>query len=428
MNNNKLDEMIASVNEVIRAKCPMRVNGSAASNRTQEYAGQVMTESCRRLHKLGYYLSDIGGLQEKHIAALVTDWHAQPLATKTMQNQLSRLRIFCRWLGRENLVKKGGVASYFPELDPKAFKVSTVAVKSKSWSGNGLDVVQKIKEAWLHDARHGGMLMLGVAFGLRKKEMLRIKLWKADMGTSLDIDGSVAKNGRFRSIPIESGEFAEFGLAQRRALDEVKKLCGKYETLGWRGLTFKQGENRYYHYMRRLGLTKFDEGVTGHGARAEYAERMLVLRGLVPATLGGGPGQMDRAAHDQIVLEVQRNMGHKDTHTFGAYAGSTRGTVAGALGARIGRVFALNKDKAFFAMAYANPAPVQSKAGSYRILSQEERARTTVSVVVEVPDQPDERLDVSEFVERWPAFGQTVWRQLVAVGLGGHGDAGMSPG
>ncbi|CAM3606024.1 phage integrase N-terminal domain-containing protein [Polaromonas hydrogenivorans] len=289
--SNKLDELIQSVNVVVRANCPVRVNGNKAGNRTQEQAGQVMSESCRRLHKLGYYLSDISGLQEKHITALVEDWHAQPLKIKTMQNQLSRIRIFCRWLGRENLVKTGGVKSYFPELAPKVFKVSTVAVKSNSWTGNGLDVVQKIKEAWLHDARHGGMLMLGVAFGLRKKEMLRIKLWMSDKGTSLDIDGSVAKNGRFRSIPIESGEFAEFGLMQRRALDEVKKLCNKYHTLGWPGLTFKQSENRYYHYMRRLGLTKFDEGVTGTGLGPNMPSRCWCCAGWCPPRWAEGPAR-----------------------------------------------------------------------------------------------------------------------------------------
>lgn len=421
---NKLDRLIDSVNLVVKANCPVRVDGDKAGNRTQEQSGQVMRESCRRLHKLGYYLSDIAGLQEKHITALVEDWQAQPLEQATMRNQLSRLRIFCRWLGRDNLVKKGGVKSYFPHLDPKLFKVSTVAEKSKSWSGNGLDVEKKIREAWLHDARHGGMLLLGVAFGLRKKEMLRIKLWKADKGTSLDIDGSVAKNGRFRSIPIESGEFAEFGEMQRQALDKVKKLCGKYDTLGWRGLTFKQSENRYYHLMRRLGLTKFDEGVTGHGARAEYAERLMLLRGLVPATLGGGPDQMDKAEHDKIAEVVSRNMGHGRLKVQQAYGGDiyAKGN-GGALGAKIGKVFALDDDKTMFAITFVSPAPVQSKEGKYRVLSEVERSRSTVTVVIEAPDKPDEQLDLSEFVQRWPAHDQAVRRQLRAVGLAGHSES-----
>ncbi|CAM3606072.1 hypothetical protein POHY109586_15970 [Polaromonas hydrogenivorans] len=121
-------------------------------------------------------------------------------------------------------------------------------------------------------------------------------------------------------------------------------------------------------------------------------------------------------------------MGHGRPKIHEAYAGNVNAKMnGGALGAKIGRVFTLDEEKTMFAIAYANPAPVQSKAGKYRIQSQEERGRTTISVVVEVPDQPDERLDVSEFVRRWPAHGQTVWRQLVAVGLGGHSDAGMSP-
>ena len=138
-------------------------------------------------------------------------------------------------------------------------------------------------EALRQDERHGNMLRLILAFGLRKKEVLRIKLWSADKGRSLDIEGPVAKNGKFRSEPID--ETTEYGKFQRWCLDQAKKMCGKYKEFGWPGLEYKQSENRYYHFMKCIGATKADIGVVGHGLRAEFFENQAMLRGM-PAAHG----------------------------------------------------------------------------------------------------------------------------------------------
>ena len=147
--DEKLDRLIGSVNAVIRENAGARVNGKIASNRTQEYSQQVMGESCRRLHRLGYYLEDIKGLSEKHVQALVKDWHKNGLSNKTMQNQYSRVKIFCGWLGKPGIVDKSGVgvSAYLPEVDATELKVRTYTETSKSWSGNGIDVTKKIEEA-----------------------------------------------------------------------------------------------------------------------------------------------------------------------------------------------------------------------------------------------------------------------------------------
>ena len=176
------------------------LNGNVASLRTQEFTAQVMRESSRRLHKLGFYLADISGLQDKHIKALVHDWYQQGLSNKTMQNQFSRIKIFCGWIGLASLIKVGRVPGYLPAVEATTLRVSTVADASKSWSMNGVDIPDKIRQARLQDQRHAHMLLLGIAFGLRKKEMLRIKLWKSDKGKTLDIDGSVAKMDDFAAL------------------------------------------------------------------------------------------------------------------------------------------------------------------------------------------------------------------------------------
>jgi len=199
-----------------------------------------------------------------------------PIA-KTMQNQFSRVRIFCGWLGKPDMVARGnGVGQFLPDVDPAAVKVKTIAEKSKSWTGNGLDAEWIIRAAMAEDFRHAAMLALGLAFGLRKMEMLLIKPWRADKSPNLEITDNVGKSGKYRQIPIEDGAF---GQSQRAALEMAKQVCKKTEHLGWPGMTLMAAENRYYYLMKRLGLTKAEMGVTGHGARAEYAELTLLLQG-----------------------------------------------------------------------------------------------------------------------------------------------------
>ena len=297
--SEKLQRLLNSVKKVVLEKSSERINGKVSSLRTQEIAEQVMANCAKRLHKLGFYLESVDGLSRKHIDALVQDWYnGDKLSAKTIQNQFSRLKIFCGWIGKAGIISPQGAIGHLPGVEAAELKVSTVAKKSKSWSANGIDVQQKIREAIANDVRHGAMLLMAVAFGLRKKEQLKIQLLKADKGTHLEIDGSVGKNGKFRAIPLECGtpELDEFGAGQRWALNEAKKVCKRNETLGWPELTYKQSENRYYGYMRKLGLTKFDEGVTAHGLRAEYAENMLILRGLIPPSLGGNGAQMPKTS------------------------------------------------------------------------------------------------------------------------------------
>lgn len=415
---SSLEDLIKSAKKVIAENAGKREDGKVASIRTQEYTGQVISACCTRLHALGYYLNDIDGLSQKHFDVLVRDWHDQGLSNKTMQNQFSRLKIFCKWIGKSRLSERGGLAAYLPHVDPKLLKVKTVAERSKSWTENGIDIVQKIKEAKLQDERHAAMLLLGVAFGLRKKEMLRIKPWQADQGHCLHIDGSVAKNGRFRSIPLEPGEF---GQAQRWALDEAKRVCSKakLQPLGWPGLTYKQSENRYYHYMKKLGLTKFDEGVTGHGARAEYAENLLILSGIKPPTLGGTADQLPKSELQAALLSTQQKMGHNNLHAATAYFGSfRRGHHADGLGGRIGPVFIVDGQNDIFAMIYANPMPVKRADGTYKIRTAQERSAISITVVVEQQGHADKKVPVDQFIEQWPGLVDKVYGQLLLVGLG----------
>ena len=411
-----MDSLIASFNAVIRAKSGERVNGKVASNRTQEIAEQVMSNCARRLHKMGFYLESAEGLSRKHIDALVTDWHhTDKLSAKTVQNQFSRLKIFCGWIGKGGIVSAEGAIGHLPGVDPKELKVKTYTDTSMSWSGNGVNVCKIIETALDEDERHGNMLRLTLGFGLRKKEDLKIKLWKADKGHALEIEGSVAKTGKFRSLPVDTS--TEYGQWQRWILDEAKKLCGKNEPFGWPGRTYKQNENHYYYLNRKLGLTKLDLGVVGHGLRAEFFENQAMIRGMLPLALGGSPTQLPRSEMDRINLEVSQLGGHDDTHTIGAYYGSLRRPPkAPDRGARVGGL-QVDADLGLMVGIYINPPVVPAADGSFRRLTLLERQQTEITLVKEQIGQVQTGMSLGVFLGAYPEMTQKLESTLKQIGL-----------
>lgn len=140
--SEKLDRLMASAKEVIRQNAGLRVDGKTASNRTRELTEHVLTECCRRLHRLGFYLENVEGLQRKHIDALVGSWYAQPMAPKTIQNLFSRVKIFCGWLGKSGIVSQRGAIGHLPGVEASELKVKTYTEKSVSWTGCGVTHVK----------------------------------------------------------------------------------------------------------------------------------------------------------------------------------------------------------------------------------------------------------------------------------------------
>ena len=149
--DNKLGNLIRTADFIVDRNCGLRSNGEAASLRTQEFSRQVVRETCRRLHRLGFYLEDISGLSQKHIESVVKDWHRQGLSNKTMQNQYSRLKAFCKWAGKDGIIDHSGigVAAYLPQIPGADLKVKTYTDTSKSWTGKGVDVVEKLQAVML---------------------------------------------------------------------------------------------------------------------------------------------------------------------------------------------------------------------------------------------------------------------------------------
>lgn len=359
-------------------KATIRVNGKVSSDRTIDAAKDVLGEMCLRLWRLGFRVQSISAINGKHIEAVVRDHWACGASSKYMSSIMTQLNKLDDWLGKPGLVKS--IGAYLPEVDPQEFGNSMVADKSKSWSENGIDLGLKIAEADRKDARFGLMLRMCLALGLRRCEVLQIIPWKDDRGVYFDIRPGIAKGGRPRTIPYLS-------VAQKEVVDYVKSQLKRTEFLGWtdpvlrgEGGLLLRNEKRYSQYMTDIGITKSESGVTGHGLRAEYAEDMSMLMGLIPATRGGTKGQMSQDDEDTIRLQVSENMGHSRTNVTNAYYGKLTKKIQNSRGERMG---AITLSSGTLAAVYMNPPPRKNAHGEYPRLQKRTVDATDILVVVE---------------------------------------------
>lgn len=310
-------ELITKLNEIIDANAHIRVNGKVSSHRTATAYGEGLRPAFKLLPELGYRIQDPRNIEEKHIKALCVEWYEKKKAPKTIQGYLSQLRIFCSWIGKAGLVKD--IYYYLPDVPREELRVIAVARKSKSWAEMGIDVAEKVEIAFQFDQRFGLMLLAQVAFGLRRMEVLQMQPWKCDKGNRFSVYKT--KGGRPRDVDIDTE-------VQRAVLDLIKSKVGKTEHLGWKHrrdgalATLEYSERRYNYFMEKLGITKALAEVTGHGLRAQFAENAALLRQLVPPTLGGTGGQMERKDLDLSRVQVSEQLGHSRKSVTGAYYGS----------------------------------------------------------------------------------------------------------
>lgn len=304
---------------ILKEHAYKRVNGRVASERTVTAYTEVLKKCFDHLNDLGYKLQNPRNLNETHINALCNLWHSEGKQASTMQEYISKLRVFSGWIGKKGMVKS--LPKYLPHVDKNYLKVRKAALTSKSWSEHGVDIKEKIFQADAIDWRFGLMIRMMLAFGLRRKEVTHNKPWKADRGDKLVIYLGEAKGGRPRDIHFDNAE-------QRHVLDFVKSKIKKNEHLGWetdtRGkkASFKYCIRRYNASMEKIGITKLKDGVTGHGLRAQYAENAALIAHMIPPTLGGTGGQMPRDDLNVIRSQVSENLGHSGTRITVSYYGS----------------------------------------------------------------------------------------------------------
>lgn len=358
-------------------KAKTRVNGNVASFKTIEASKESFGGIASTLWGLGFQLENPEGITEKHVRAIIRHEWAYGISAGALSVLMTQLRKLSTWIKKPGMVKD--LSLYLPEVDPSAFKRQKIATQSKSATGNGYELETIINGADAINQRFGAMVRLEITFGLRRSEALQIQPYLDDKNLYLDIRPGVAKNGLARTIPIETE-------IQRQALDHAKTVVKIREHLGWvdkpknDNQLLQRNENRYDYNMRKLGLTKKQSGITGHGLRAQYSEDMALLKGFVPATLGGTKGQLGQASLDLARLQVSENMGHSRISVTGAYYGTLKAKIASSLGQRLGSI---QLSEAKLATIFINPPLTAQPSGGFAKLSTRKLESSDITAVIE---------------------------------------------
>ena len=262
----------------------------------------------------GYPLTELRQLKGRSIDFLLDVWQGKradsctgrvrALAPATLENKISTLRRICEWAGKPGLVPK---TSRKLRLVPRErYERSNVAWSLKTEGKN----VERIP-ADLPHIRYA--VRLQEAFGLRKKEALRLNVADADKGGRLYVVAGT-KGGRPRWVPIRTPE-------QRQLLNEVKEF--QKRTPRGTLITGADQKGAFDHYKRGMGAAGFTKG---HGLRHQYAQsRYRDLTGRPCEKAGGLPSfrlsVADKVEDERARELLARELGHGRIEVVAQYIG-----------------------------------------------------------------------------------------------------------
>jgi site-specific recombinase XerD len=250
------------------------------------------------LIRIGYKITYIHNLKQKHIQAVVEHWQGKNLSNATLKNRMSAIRQLAELINKPDLVKSNtelniGKRKYVSDINralhnPDFSRITNTHIKIS--------------------------LELQRVFGLRREESLKIKPHIADNGDQLKLSSSWCKGGRSRTIPIRTEE-------QRYWLEKAKEIAGKYgNSMIPEGKTYIKQRRVYDKQVERGGLHNL------HGLRHAYAQnRYKELTGW-EAPINGGlsskqltPEQKEADYRARMILTAE--LGHSREQITVNYCG-----------------------------------------------------------------------------------------------------------
>lgn len=277
---------------------------------------EVLYLAFNDIRQLGCKIENPRNLQERHVRMLARHWESQGLASSTIQNRISILRVFAEWIGKHNMIKD----SHLYVSQPQSVARDQVAREDKGWQARDIDFEEVWAKLYEYDERVGVQVLLIKEFGLRRQEAVMFRPYVAERLGDRSNDIVVefgTKGGRPRSVPVETE-------GQKRAMELAKKIAVTHNGhVGWNTLTLAQAVKRYSNVLARFGITKKEMGVTGHGLRHDYAnDKYERMTGKPTPVRGGVKGEVETEADYVARMQTSQALGHSRLSITPSYCGS----------------------------------------------------------------------------------------------------------
>jgi len=248
---SKHQALTRTVQDVIDACNRLAVrDGKAVNAQTRATRQQSIQKIFKDLvHRTAFDLIDPFNLTQAHIVAVVDVWLRDGLSARTIVSNLSSLRIFCRWVGKADLVKSP------EEYVADAARVHVVRATPRDASDlRNVEIFdEKLNRVMDYDERVGHQFLAIRAFRLKVDEALCFKphLVGEDGMVRLVLGG---KAERSLAIPLDTDE-------RRQALVLLQAFASRNKARG--GIADKsksrEAQKKRFHYvLGQCGITLRD--------------------------------------------------------------------------------------------------------------------------------------------------------------------------
>ena len=298
---------------LFRAHSKTRVTANAISIKTQERRVLNIIAGFKELRADGFALETPWNLAEKHIRHLVNVWvNKKKQSPGTVENKLTYWRTLAGWMGKDQLV--GTVDDYIKR--PEGYRRYYVAQQDKSWEAANVNVDEVIARLTERDRWVAIQVELQSAFGLRAQESMLLRpLQCLRLSGHLQIvDGT--KGGRPRVVPIDAEWQYELLI---RAARLSNPRTGSMIPEPW---TLKKWYRHFYDVLQSQGVARKTLGVTVHGLRHAYLQRMYEQVTGVPAPIKRPDHRPNPELHQLAMERIVAAAGHGLATKASAYISS----------------------------------------------------------------------------------------------------------
>ena len=211
------------------------------------------------LRASGQKLKTLRNLKPRHVERLVEFWRESGISPGTMGTRLAVLRLLATWIGKSQIV--GPTDTY---LTPEEIEARG-RPEARSWEGEGIAIEELIARVASEDPDVGWVLVLCHGFGLRLTEAMLLNPRFTD-GNTLQVWRGT-KNGRARSVVLDA--------LGKKLLLQFAHWLGAREALVPDERSLASFKSHYYYVLRKHGITRKRLGVTTHGLRHGWAQRLV---------------------------------------------------------------------------------------------------------------------------------------------------------